>query len=97
MEMKIFTVYDNVAEVYLRPFFCLNTGEAIRTFSDLVNDPNTPFAKHPTDYALYELGGYNDMNGLVHPKNPEPLRLVTASDMRQTPTLVTQEGEQSHG
>jgi hypothetical protein len=35
----------------------------MRHFGDAVNDQSTMFNKHPEDYALYELGEYDDDTG----------------------------------
>jgi len=63
MILKMFTVYDSKAEAYLRPFYMNTKGEAIRLFTDMANDQNHQFFKHPEDYTLFELGDYEDTNG----------------------------------
>lgn len=60
MIMKVFTVFDSVAAVYMQPFFLQTKGQAIRAFSDSVADKNHQFSKHPDDYTLFELGEYDD-------------------------------------
>jgi len=62
MQHKIFTVFDGKSEAYLQPFFLQTSGQAIRAFSDCVNDANHQFGRHPEDYTLFELGGYDDAN-----------------------------------
>lgn len=64
MILKVFSVYDSKVEVYLQPFFMRTKGEAIRGFSDLVNDETTQFSKYKEDYTLYELGSFHDDTGL---------------------------------
>lgn len=61
--LKAFTVYDLKAEFYMKPFFCLATGEAVRSFADAINDPQSPFYKHPDDYTLYEIGTFDEQIG----------------------------------
>lgn len=56
---KVFCVYDSKAETYLTPFVMRSRGEAIRGFSDVTNDPNTQFAKHPGDFTLFEIGEWD--------------------------------------
>lgn len=69
MISKIFSVYDSKAEAYMQPFFMAAKGAAIRAFSDLVNDPQHTFGKHPADYTLFELGSYEDCTSefKIHP------------------------------
>jgi len=57
---KIYTVFDAKAEAYLLPFMLPTKGLAIRSFSELVNDPNHNFGKYPEDYTLFECGAYDD-------------------------------------
>lgn len=78
MIIKAFTVYDAKTEAYMRPFFCLRTAEAIRTFSDAANDPESPFHKHPEDYFLYEIGTWDD--NLPELKSCPPVNLGCAKE-----------------
>lgn len=63
MIQKVFTVYDSKMEAYMQPFFQISKGQALRTFTDLVNDPNTQFHKHPEDFTLFQLAEYDDATG----------------------------------
>lgn len=62
MIMTIVAVRDKKADCYSRPFFAQTPAAAIRSFTDEVNRnaEDNPYAKHPEDYALYELGKYED-------------------------------------
>ncbi len=73
MQLKAFTIYDSAVEAYLRPFFCLSDGEAVRTFSDAVNDANSPFHRHPGDFTLYGIGTFDDTLGVLDKAPPENL------------------------
>ncbi len=57
---QVFTVHDSKASAYLPPFYFSTLGQAIRAFTDSVNDPGHGFAKHPEDYTLFHLGTYDD-------------------------------------
>ncbi len=63
MILKAFSIYDIKTEAYMRPFFCITSGEAIRVFTDLTNEAGSPFNKHPTDYHLFEIGAFDDGTG----------------------------------
>lgn len=65
MIIKLFTVYDCKAECYLPPFNMKSRGEAIRAFTDTLNDGTTPMGKHPEDYTLFEIGEYDDTNAKI--------------------------------
>ena len=62
MIIKVFSVYDSKAEVFLPPFYFQNKGEALRAFSDTIQDSNTSLAKHPEDFSLFELGEFDNSN-----------------------------------
>lgn len=66
MLLQIFTVFDSKAEAYLPPFYMTTKGQAIRAFSDSVNDPTHVFMKHPEDYTLFLLGSFEDTTASFH-------------------------------
>lgn len=63
MLQKVFAIRDAKTEAFMRPFFVPTNGVAIRSFSDEVNNRESELAKHPEDYALFELGVFDDSNG----------------------------------
>lgn len=73
MLLKIYTVYDMKTEAYMKPFFCLTNGEAVRTFGDAANDPSSAFYRHPEDYVLYCIGTFDDIVNVVESAPPENL------------------------
>lgn len=77
--LKIYTVFDAAVQAYGQPFFCRANGEAIRTFSDAVNDSQSAFFKHPNDFALYALGEFDQSSGAIVAQ--PPLKLVSATDV----------------
>lgn len=77
MKLKVFSVRDAKAEAFLQPYFCPTKGQAIRGFTDAVNDSQHPMNKHPEDYALFEIGEFDDSNGsLTMHQQPIPLGLA---------------------
>lgn len=67
--LKVFSIYDTQAETYNTPFFMKSIGQAVRAFTDLVNNPQTDVAKHPSDYILFEVAEWDDEGGQFQPKN----------------------------
>lgn len=65
MKLKMFTVHDVKAEAYLQPFFLHTKGQAIRSITEAVSNPEHQFAKYPADFTLFELGEYDDSNGQI--------------------------------
>lgn len=76
MMQVIVAVRDSKSNLFGRPFFVQSTGVGIRSFTDEVNrvaDDN-PFHKHPGDFALYQLGVYDDETGYIEcPAQPQLL------------------------
>lgn len=64
MISQAFTIYDSKAEAYLSPFFMQSKGQALRAFQDAAQDKETQFAKHPSDFTLFEIGEYDDSTGI---------------------------------
>lgn len=65
---KIFAIYDTKVSTYtIRPFCAPSKGSVLRELSDVVNatDKSAPMAKHPYDYALFEIGTFDDSTGLL--------------------------------
>ena len=69
--MKIFSVLDTKAQAYMNPVSCATAGVALRTFEDSVNDPSSPFHKHPEDYILFQVGSFDETTGIITPSNGE--------------------------
>jgi hypothetical protein len=79
MKQVICAVRDSAADVFGRPYFVPTAGVAIRSFTDEVNrqaDDNQ-FYKHPKDFALYEIGMYDDATAMVE-THPQPKLLINA-------------------
>lgn len=86
MTLKVFSIFDIKAGAYLQPFFMATTGQALRAFTDSVNDKQSQFHKHPGDYTLFELGSYDDSVGKF--KNLDALKpLGTAQEMKYDETI----------
>ncbi len=78
--LMIFAVYDEKACSYGAPMFFPSRGVALRSFSDVVANRESPLAKHPGDYKLYDLGTFDPNSGKVV-ANQEPLFIVSATDV----------------
>lgn len=65
MKTKVFSIYDTKAKVYNLPFYSQQVASAIRMFGDVANDRNTSINKHPADYVLYEIGTFDDQEGVL--------------------------------
>lgn len=82
--LKVFSVYDQKVEAFMQPFFCITIAQAIRMFTDSCNEPTSMFNKHPEDYALFELGVFDDGGGQLI-SNATAKHLVTALEVVERP------------
>lgn len=66
--LEIFSSYDEKLQGYNLPFFMPKKAQAIRHFSDGINDPSTQISKHPGDYTLICLGTFDEETGIIEHK-----------------------------
>jgi len=67
MELKLYTVKDNVSDEFAPPFAAKNDPVAIRQFKGLIKNLN------PEDYDIYFLGKYDTDTGIIEMCLPEKL------------------------
>lgn len=65
MKLTMYSLYDSAAEAYMRPFFFLTDGQAIRSFEDICMDATHEVAKHPECYSLWKIGYFQDNNATL--------------------------------
>lgn len=84
MNFKVYTVYDSKVEAYMSPFVMRSKGEAVRAFSDTVNEENSQFNKHPEDFTLFEIGEWNEKSGVLE-MYAAKASLGLASEFKRSP------------
>lgn len=60
MKVKIYSIYDSKAKVWLQPQFLMNKGTAHRAFDATCNDKNSQFYKYAEDFTMFEIGDFDD-------------------------------------
>lgn len=83
MILNIFSIFDSKAEAYLQPFFMTTKGQAVRAFTDAVNDPKSQFYSHLADYTLFHLGNFDDSTATFCPLSC-PLSLGNALEYKSS-------------
>lgn len=73
--MKVFAIYDSKACAYLLPFFSPNRAVAMRSFTRAVSDEQSDFHRFAGDYTLFELGEYDEDQGIIS-MNENGLQIV---------------------
>jgi len=63
--MIVVSVYDKKAMTFSVPNFVVNTASAIRSFRMELNksSPNDPVSSYPDDFAIYDLGTFDESTG----------------------------------
>ena len=61
--MKVYSIYDRVADVYNTPFFMESDREAIRAFEDLALDGRSIVSRHPEDFVLQCVSAFDARTG----------------------------------
>lgn len=87
MLTRAYSVYDNKALIYNRPFFEATDGAALRSFQELANDLNTSVGRYPTDFSLWWVGTYDDQTGQFVPTVPLTHVADATALVRQQPPL----------
>jgi hypothetical protein len=82
MIYKVFSVLDTAVKAYLPPIYLRSRGEATRMVTESLRDEKHQFAKHSSDYALYELGEWNDETGLYN-THEAPVLIGSVSEFKQ--------------
>ncbi|WNK13354.1 MAG: nonstructural protein [Microvirus sp.] len=70
MEIEIYSIKDNKSGFFLKPFDTRGVTDAIRSITEVVNDPKSFLNKFPEDYSLHLLGKLDDMSGVIHTECP---------------------------
>lgn len=65
MKLHMYAIHDGAVNAYGTPFFVFNDAVASRVFDDLCANDSTDVYRHPSDFALYHIGLYDDESGSV--------------------------------
>lgn len=76
MILKIYSVYDSAAKAYMAPFYMHHDSEAVRLFKISANNPGSPFNSSPGDYTLFNIGEFDDSEGMFVTGVPKNLGLA---------------------
>lgn len=65
MKTELYVIYDSKAQIYNKPFHQVNRDTAIRAAHSLATDPQGEVSRHPEDYALFQIGNYEDTTAQI--------------------------------
>lgn len=63
--MKLYSVFDSKAGFWAAPKPFRSRGEATRAWQSAANDKQTAVGLHPSDFAFYEIGEFNEDTGTI--------------------------------
>ena len=78
--MKLYSLYDTKAQAYVSLFCSETDGLASRSVEGAASDPGTSLYKYPEDFAVYCLGEWDVVSGLISPIVP-PRHVVAVSSL----------------
>jgi len=78
MKQSLVSINDILARTFQRPWASPSLAVAIRAYVDEMRNPDSPLAKHPEDYDLYEVATFDDETAIVE-SFPEPRLLLTGA------------------
>lgn len=79
--LEILAVHDRQLDAYMRPFCAQSIGQAVRSFRDEVNNPQSDLNKHPEDYTLHKLGTFEESTGIIYMLKEGPEQVAIASNL----------------
>lgn len=87
MKMNLYSIYDQVTEVFNKPFTEHNDNSARRAFEQSIS-------KSPSkdDYCLYHIGSYNDANAEIETLRV-PNKVSSGFDLKQPSAIMEAVGD----
>lgn len=80
MILYAIAVRDLATDSYNRPFFVQHAAQALRSFTDEVNNRDSEVSRHAQDYELWLIGTFEDDTGSMA---SNPARLARAIDLKK--------------
>jgi len=83
MKSVICAIKDRAIDAFQAPFAVRAEGEAIRAFTDAINNQNhqNNMHAHAEDYDLYVVGHFHDHNGKIEPLE-EPRQIAIGKNVK---------------
>lgn len=65
--LMLFSIFDQAADAFMRPWVAPTKAVALRMFSDMANDPEHEISKHSGDYCLFCVGTFCEDTAELNP------------------------------
>lgn len=86
MKLEMFSVYDEKAVAFIRPFCMPNAQMAIRALRDSAQSAESAFSRNPGDYTLYGVGQFDEDTGEISTYGP-PRVVATLLQLVEGPPI----------
>ena len=73
MKVKLYAVLDKASGVYDGPVPSISDGVALRNFTNMAKNPESPIGRNPEHFSIWRVAEYNDATGEVTPEVKECL------------------------
>lgn len=73
--LKVLAVRDRAIDAYGTPVFVSAVGQAVRSFVDECNRPDSQLCAHPEDYDLFLIGEFDVERGQLLPQDPRQVAI----------------------
>lgn len=84
MKLNMYTIKDQKAGIYHKPFFCINDQIALRAVSEVLADPTTEPARYPEDFVLFNVGTFDDSTGEIIQKEVSVMTRLSDMEIQTT-------------
>ena len=71
MKVKLYAVYDKASGVYDGPVPCNADGVALRNFTNMAKNPDTPVGRNPECFSIWRVGQWDDAAWIVTGKHTQ--------------------------
>lgn len=65
MKVKLYAVLDSASGVYDGPIPVNSDGVALRNFTNMAKNPESPVGRNPECFSIWRVGEWNDAEGSV--------------------------------
>lgn len=84
MKLEMFAIRDKQLDAFMNPWGAQAIGQAVRMFTDEINNKDGTMYKHPADYDLYHIGTFHD-NGTLIQDGSQPKQVAIGSNCHEQP------------
>lgn len=86
MKLNVYSVYDNKALRFHRPYFLGTHLEAIRAFGETCADEKGMLAKYPADYSLFFIGTFDEETARMETLETPVQQIASAAEFQRRPS-----------